>query len=97
MPTYLLGPPSDLTATEVEVDGQTFVLLEWSDVTPRALDNLSEAEADILAGILRGESNAEIARRRHTKTRTVANQIASIFRKLGVRSRAELMAKLLDL
>jgi DNA-binding NarL/FixJ family response regulator len=42
--------------------------------------------------MLEGRSNAEIARDRGTCARTVANQIASMFRKLGVQSRAELAA-----
>ncbi len=39
-----------------------------------------------------GLSNAEIARRRTASPRTVANQAASIFRKLGLNSRSELCA-----
>jgi DNA-binding NarL/FixJ family response regulator len=51
---------------------------------------LSGSEAAIAREILAGRSNAEIARRRGTAIRTIANQIASIYRKLGVRSRLEL-------
>ena len=43
--------------------------------------------------VLAGLANAAIARRRGTSARTVANQVASIFRKLGVQSRAELAAR----
>jgi DNA-binding CsgD family transcriptional regulator len=39
-------------------------------------------------------SNSEIGRRRGTSGRTVANQMATIFRKLGVSSRAELARNL---
>lgn len=46
-----------------------------------------------MTGIFAGESNDDIARRRGTSPRTVANQIASIFRKHGVGSRAELVAR----
>jgi DNA-binding NarL/FixJ family response regulator len=35
-------------------------------------------------------SNAAIARERKTSVRTVANQVASLFRKTGARSRAEI-------
>jgi DNA-binding CsgD family transcriptional regulator len=35
-------------------------------------------------------SNAAIARARQTSVRTVANQVASLFRKTGARSRDEL-------
>lgn len=51
---------------------------------------LSSSEAEIAREILAGRSNAEIARRRGTAVRTIANQIASIYRKVGVRSRLEL-------
>jgi DNA-binding NarL/FixJ family response regulator len=42
--------------------------------------------------VLEGKSNQEIAKSRRTAVRTVANQVASIFRKLGVGSRSELYA-----
>ncbi len=54
---------------------------------------LSEAELAVKEALLRGESNAEIAHARGTSVRTVANQVASLFRKLGVRSRAELATR----
>jgi DNA-binding CsgD family transcriptional regulator len=54
--------------------------------------DLSAAERDVAALILRGRDNASIANLRGTSVRTVANQVASIFNKLGVRSRAELAA-----
>lgn len=43
---------------------------------------------------LSGLSNAEVAKKRGTAVRTVANQLQSLFRKLGVNSRAELSARL---
>jgi DNA-binding CsgD family transcriptional regulator len=54
--------------------------------------SLSAAEHEVVRLVLAGCSNAEIAAARGTKPRTVANQIASIFKKLGVGSRAELAA-----
>lgn len=53
---------------------------------------LTDAERDIAARILRGESNRDIAERRGTSVRTVANQIAGLYHKLGIASRAELAA-----
>jgi DNA-binding NarL/FixJ family response regulator len=55
---------------------------------------LSSAERAVAEAVLRGCSYAEIARERGSSPRTVANQLACAFRKLGVRSRAELAAKL---
>jgi DNA-binding NarL/FixJ family response regulator len=51
---------------------------------------LTDTEAAIARDILSGLSNAAIARKRGTAVRTIANQVASIFRKLQVRSRLEL-------
>jgi DNA-binding NarL/FixJ family response regulator len=56
---------------------------------PKELSELTRAEAAVLDGVLRGLSNAEIARRRGAAVRTVANQLASLFRKLGAHSRLD--------
>lgn len=53
---------------------------------------LTAAEREVAAAILEGKSNAAIAKQRKSAVRTVANQVASIFRKLGVHSRGELAA-----
>lgn len=55
---------------------------------------LSDAERAVVASILRGERAAAIARERGTSIRTVANQITSIYKKLGVSSRREALALL---
>ena len=51
---------------------------------------LSAAERSVALAVVRGLSNAEIASERGTSMRTVANQVASIFRKLGAHSRLDL-------
>ena len=53
---------------------------------------LTTAEARVVRAIFEGKSNDAIARERGTSPRTVANQVASIFRKHRVASRAELVA-----
>jgi DNA-binding CsgD family transcriptional regulator len=66
-----------------------------SPATPDALERLlSPAERQVASLLLIGRSYATIARIRGTAARTVANQVASAFRKLGVRSRFELAARL---
>ncbi|MFL5398320.1 MAG: response regulator transcription factor [Myxococcales bacterium] len=57
---------------------------------PEFIGSLSVAEADVARMMTAGLSHAAIARRRGTAVRTIANQVASIFDKLGVRSRSEL-------
>ena len=56
--------------------------------------SLTKAERQIVDQLLRGCSDREIARQRGTSHHTVANQLRSLFRKLGVSSRAELVARL---
>ena len=61
---------------------------------PSTVERLSPAERSIATALLEGHTSAEIASRRRTSERTVANQIRSIFEKLGVASRVELAARL---
>jgi len=51
--------------------------------------DLSPVEWEILRAISLGSSNHAIAARRGVKVRTVANQVARLFRKLGVHSRLD--------
>ena len=57
-------------------------------------DVLSSAELEVAKLAAAGRTNAEIARHRSSSERTVANQMASALRKLGLRSRVELSAHL---
>jgi DNA-binding CsgD family transcriptional regulator len=80
--------PKDLEALESE-DGEVIVLSFAVDTSRTA--TLTPAESEVAAHVLEGRSNAEIARLRGSSERTVANQVASLYRKLGVRSRLELV------
>lgn len=82
-------PPGGIVAYELEPGKLLFV-----HPLPSAFDDtkLSPAEREVAALILHGRDNASIARLRGTSVRTTANQVASIFDKLGVRSRAQLAA-----
>ena len=73
-------------------DGDT-VLLVISAVRPEAqlAPVLSPAEFAVVRGLLEGRNYVEIARKRGTSTRTVANQLAAAFRRLGVSGRASLL------
>lgn len=59
---------------------------------PSPPDRLTEAELEVARLAVEGLDNKSIAARRGTSVRTVANQLASVYRKLGVSSRAELAA-----
>lgn len=55
---------------------------------------LAPAEHAVIGLLIEGQSYAEIALARNTSIRTVANQVASGFRRLGVSGRAELLCLL---
>jgi DNA-binding NarL/FixJ family response regulator len=62
-------------------------------VNERRVEKLTQTEREIVAHLVAGSTNRDIARRRHTSENTVANQVHAIFLKLGVHSRAELAAR----
>jgi DNA-binding NarL/FixJ family response regulator len=86
-----LRAPCGLQANLLE-DGGALVLFTWpgppsDDAT---LATLTPAEHEVVQLVREGLSNGEIAVRRRRSPRTIANQLASAFEKLGVRSRIEL-------
>ena len=82
-----------LELLELQLGDHALVVL--SDDGPRQrVEGLTEAERQVALDALAGYSNQAIAERRGSKMRTVANQLAAVYRKLGVSSRAELAAKL---
>jgi len=84
-------PPPKLEAL-VSEDGETVIVSFALD--PEAPEaTLTAAESEIIALLFGGHSNREIAALRGTKTRTIANQVASLFRKLDVGSRLELVTR----
>jgi DNA-binding CsgD family transcriptional regulator len=90
----LAAGPSSLTADTFEIEGEEFVLFSFPLPAPSlpepAAIRLTSAERAVALLLVEGASNEEIARRRNRSRHTVINQIGSIFRKLGVGSRAEL-------
>lgn len=54
---------------------------------------LTAAEREIARAVIDGMTSAEIARSRSRSIATVNKQIESVYRKLGVHSRAELCAR----
>lgn len=87
--------PPDLRAIKFRFEADDWLVLSYEPHLVELPEELTAAEGDVVRGVLRDESNAEIAARRGSSVRTVANQLASIFRKLGVFSRAELVHRVL--
>jgi DNA-binding NarL/FixJ family response regulator len=86
-------PPAQFDLGRFECDGYEYAVLTFSIAKSVALEELgvTEAECAVAFLVLEGLSNVEISRRRGTSTRTVANQLASIYRKLGIGCRIELV------
>jgi DNA-binding NarL/FixJ family response regulator len=90
-PRQLIPPPQALKVSSLDEDLE-FVLVEWQ-VDPATEEALTTAERDVLEAIARGDSNATIATSRGTSARTVANQVATLLKKLNAGSRYELIRR----
>jgi len=75
----------------VETNVGRYVILRYD--LAASLSQLTASERQIHQLVIDGCSSAEIARRRGVSTRTVVNQLSTVYRKLGVRSRRELIAR----
>ena len=85
-----LPAPPGLAASTVDLGGDQYLVLSFPMPVWSLPSGLSVAEREVALAVLRGETNETIARDRNTSIRTVANQIAAVFAKLGVNSRIEL-------
>lgn len=86
--------PAGAEATRFTVAGEELAVLSFPLIDPDLPRGVTRAESEVVRLLLAGKTNAEIAQARGTSLRTVANQVQSIFKKLGVSSRAELVALL---
>jgi DNA-binding CsgD family transcriptional regulator len=89
-----LRVPDGLRMSRMTVGAEELAVLSFSLPDSAPPDTLTVAERAVAAALLEGLSNAKIASARRTSVRTVANQVASVLRKLGVRSRSEAAAVL---
>ncbi len=79
--------PEDLEGRVLR-DGELMLL----SFTRRGSASLTEMECRVARAMTLGLSNAEIARAHGVSVRTIANQVASILKKLGLSSRGEVAA-----
>ena len=75
---------------DVEIGGDRLKVVSMPSVSSGALDMLTVTEREVALDVITGLSNDEIAQKRGRAPRTIANQLASLYQKLGIRSRAEL-------
>ena len=88
--------PTGLQARRLRLDLGEVLVLRYPVRAPRELENdtvLTRAELAIVELALGGASNRKIAELRGTSTRTVANQLSTVFRKLRITSRPELFLR----
>ncbi len=82
-----------VTTRRFSIDGEeyaarSFPLLDEASPLP---EGLTEAEQAVVRLVVLGRSNEDIAGERGTSVRTIANQLQSIYRKLKIASRLELV------
>jgi DNA-binding NarL/FixJ family response regulator len=77
----------EVVISEVEGRARSAPGLDW----PGRGEGLSEREAEVLALITQGMSNADVARLTYLSPNTVKSYIRTIYRKLGVGSRTQAM------
>lgn len=89
-----VGQPELLKAIRLVAAGRTYVPAEIAVRLAERLpcDELTAREHEVLALVVEGASNAQIARRLGIAGGTVKNHISSIFEKLGVTQRTEAVA-----
>jgi DNA-binding NarL/FixJ family response regulator len=86
--------PWSLVASRVRSSAEDYLVLTYPRPFWALPPCLSSAEQAIVLELVGGASQRAIAQARGTSIRTVANQVASIFRKLNVGSRIDLFGAL---
>jgi DNA-binding CsgD family transcriptional regulator len=88
-----LNAPEGIRGTVLNFAGADWMVLSYPR-TPPGRAKLTPSERSVALALSQRLSNTEIAHVRGTSVRTVANQIARMFRKFGVHTRAELVRRL---
>ena len=90
----LVRAKTETVLARFECGAETLMAIGLSSSGAENLAGLTEAERAILPLVLAAKPHTEIAVERETSPRTVANQIASIYRKFRVSGRVELALQL---
>jgi DNA-binding NarL/FixJ family response regulator len=88
-----LTAPLHASAVTLPDGDELVVFSDDRDADEAWLAPLTSAERDAARAIARGLRNEEIAVERGVSARAVESQLSTIYKKLGVRSRAELSAR----
>ena len=82
-------PAAEIVARRLREQGVQHLPRGPRQATERHPARLTRREAEVLAHVQRGASNAEIATRLHLSERTVHHHVSAILRKLGVTRRGQ--------
>ena len=85
-------PCHGIDVRKYRVGRHDFAVISLRPLDLEAFEELSDAEREVTERVIAGCTNRSIAVERDVSTRTVANQLASVYRKLDVNSRTELAA-----
>lgn len=88
-----LPAPRGLTVGTFSVDSDEYAVLSFPLPEVSIPPELTPAEQEVVRKMLDGNTNAEIARARKTSSNTVANQLQSVYAKLRVSGRSELVQR----
>jgi len=77
--------------TQVSIAGEELLIGFFPLINNNHTKHLTQSELVVLEFLLSGLANDDIARHRNVTERTIANQVQSIYRKLGVTSRKQLI------
>lgn len=95
-PNSSAADPPIPEGTRVDYLTDDLVLLSFPLVPPALPETLTSAEQETARLVYEGLRNEAIARVRGVSVKTVGNQLESIYRKLNVASRVELVLRLRD-
>jgi len=82
-------------ACAIVYEGQTYRVVGAARPDDALATLLTPAEYAVARCLLEGQHYVDIARHRGTSTRTVANQLAAVFRRMGVSGRSSLLRRLI--
>ena len=85
-----LWTPHDLEASTFRSGDHEYAVLSFCVPQLQLPPGLTAAEQRVARGVLEGQSNQEIALAHGVSSRTVANQLQSVYAKLQIGSRREL-------
>ena len=83
---------SDRVVFDLDVDGSRYILIK-AEPAEQGIPSLSPREREIVRMVAQGHQNKVIAGELHISSWTVSTHLRRIFTKLGVSSRAAMVAK----